>query len=1779
MLVQVTDVPDDSEVRCDFVKSRNDWGASVEFAEDEADSDRTFAKTFAVSDDEQSIGVRLGVAAGPWNSTSKFGVTGTEATGRKLKSGGQLSIVSSGAIPTDGGTMIVISHNDFEHNLRVVAIDKNGKLHDSTGRGGTSAGNIYQIKPMFPGLAPDDIDHFEFQTRDYEWVEINDLPLHPNDGDKTSAVVPERTLHFPGDRVMGVVYTRPAEGSDFGFRGNWYADWTQIGEARGEVEVPAGQHVRLDISHEASVDLTPLAQLAADDIDAIWLRGTDVTDDQLQHISHLSGLKHLDLEQCKITDAGAGHLVGLQQLERLDLSAFSVDREGFGVGDEAMTVVAQLPSLESIDLRLSKVTDEGLANLAKCLSLRNVGIEGTAVTDGGLEHLLKLPHLKWLSLGVYDEGTNITDEGLRTLAMMPQLEILNLSGTQITNEGLKHLAPLVNLERLDIDNTQITEEGFVHLANLKSLENLRFYKHLHSDVVTDVGAKHLSKVTSLKRISTDTVVTDAGVADLAKLPHLEELMLDGEGVTDESLVHIARIPNLKRLWFQSCNVSDRGLARLRNSQSLEYVLISDTQMTTTGLQHFMTMANLKILDLNLREDEAADWSTLKWFSQLDELRLSGPGIHNSDLTHIQGLTQLTGLVLDLEDPLDDEGMAALQPLTKLKNVRIDSSIVTDEGLKALSDKPDLEYLTISCLATDTGIHAFDGLQSLRHLQIASLFLTDGGLAALSERLPSLQTLNHYDYRLDHTDISASPHDAFFRRGEPEGRPPQDALERKAPPPLTVKNWLNIEGDSLSLDDLKGKVVLVQFWEERLGWSHIQMPIVHELYDEFHDQGLEIIGLHSPASANDLQFAIDKHGIQWPVCTDINDQTANAWQVKHHCGHYLLDRNGTLRYADIFPGHLDDAVKALLAENRTPPADDEATPPTENTPSPDEDTTAEDTVDMRVVVARHVMLLEGKEIITWEQLEAKIAALPDPSLAHPHLYVTRGATEAGKYDPSKEQMWRLHREYKLTGHSEGSLWPRTDWRYDSIETAEDLIPDEALRIDGTIVDSDGNPVEGAEVILVTPVDESISYKSYHIALVEGRVRNTLEHVLTHSDRDGQFAYYPPKETPYYVLALHPEHGIALMNDQTFAEKQELSLLDWSGLVVGLSEESEKQQADLRTRVKEYGGRPEIEFNQYWSDLKKTDPTLEFGFSHIPPIWETSVSRSFENPDGGSTGVSGASVGLLPGETRRLDLGPITEQQREHLKSIRTLMERREKPVEEPQDETSQTNEPWKVRLKAIDQATGEALPNATFEVGRLYEESEKNTRTDYSADDDGTFVAEFETRTPEVCVLSCRAEGYTPVHGRWVSPELSEEGEPLPEELTFPLQRGITVGGIVLNEDEEPVSGATVKFSSSNFGVESGAKLVQAVEFNEFVTDEQGRWSCDYAPAEMTDASITVNHEDSSADDTNYGIGKRVDELKLQQLVYYLRRPRKVYGQVTGPDGEPIEDALITVGVYPEQDDPTFRTDAQGHYSIEGLLIDRITVIKPEFAPAEHIFSDWPDHPFEREIEGADAEGELNIQLQPGVTVEIHVTDKDGKSLENAKVTPKYWETGSEFRGNRFFYTKLGEGFLTETTDQDGRWRWTWAPRGDVLKFVVSHSGYVTVHNVPFTADKTRQTFTVKLDPDPSQPHILVGWVVDSLTRRPIKDFVVQRGRTTGPGRRPANPNLNPERYGNGDVFWPPGSRIPGKDGRFLTNITVPFEEGKYVYRVLADGYETAMSEPVMNNDGVPVLTFQLSRTQ
>jgi hypothetical protein len=145
---------------------------------------------------------------------------------------------------------------------------------------------------------------------------------------------------------------------------------------------------------------------------------------------------------------------------------------------------------------------------------------------------------------------------------------------------------------------------------------------------------------------------------------------------------------------------------------------------------------------------------------------------------------------------------------------------------------------------------------------------------------------------------------------------------------------------------------------------------------------------------------------------------------------------------------------------------------------------------------------------------------------------------------------------------------------------------------------------------------------------------------------------------------------MMADTSFTGEHKLQLLEWAALVSKLdAEPGSKQSASLRTQIRGENDYPEVVFTQYWNDRKDADSSSGFGYTQVPPIHETSISRDFAESDGGSVGLSAASVSLLPGEARTIALGPLSEKQREWLKWNREEFQKRGKNPPQPAKEKS------------------------------------------------------------------------------------------------------------------------------------------------------------------------------------------------------------------------------------------------------------------------------------------------------------------------------------------------------------------------------------------------------------------------------------------------------------------------------------------------------------------------------
>jgi len=144
-----------------------------------------------------------------------------------------------------------------------------------------------------------------------------------------------------------------------------------------------------------------------------------------------------------------------------------------------------------------------------------------------------------------------------------------------------------------------------------------------------------------------------------------------------------------------------------------------------------------------------------------------------------------------------------------------------------------------------------------------------------------------------------------------------AAQTQAPNFVRFGNWFN--SPPLTIGGLRGKVVLVNFWTYGCVNCVNTLPHVTELYAKYKDQGLVVVGIHTPEfpferSAGNVQAALKRHGITYPVAQDNDSQTWNAYSNRYWPAQYIVDRGGHIVYQHDGEGQyeqIDRTIKSLL----------------------------------------------------------------------------------------------------------------------------------------------------------------------------------------------------------------------------------------------------------------------------------------------------------------------------------------------------------------------------------------------------------------------------------------------------------------------------------------------------------------------------------------------------------------------------------------------------------------------------------------------------------------------------------------------------------------------------------------------------------------------------------------------------------------------------------------------------------------------------------------------------
>lgn len=128
------------------------------------------------------------------------------------------------------------------------------------------------------------------------------------------------------------------------------------------------------------------------------------------------------------------------------------------------------------------------------------------------------------------------------------------------------------------------------------------------------------------------------------------------------------------------------------------------------------------------------------------------------------------------------------------------------------------------------------------------------------------------------------------------------------PPLTgISAWIN--SPPLTLEQLKGQVVLIDFWAYSCINCIRTFPVLRAWHDRYHDKGLVIIGVHSPEfdferDINNVKNAVEKDKLKFPVAVDNQFATWTAYHNAYWPADYLIDKNGQVVYQHFGEGKYD-----------------------------------------------------------------------------------------------------------------------------------------------------------------------------------------------------------------------------------------------------------------------------------------------------------------------------------------------------------------------------------------------------------------------------------------------------------------------------------------------------------------------------------------------------------------------------------------------------------------------------------------------------------------------------------------------------------------------------------------------------------------------------------------------------------------------------------------------------------------------------------------------------------
>lgn len=450
------------------------------------------------------------------------------------------------------------------------------------------------------------------------------------------------------------------------------------------------------------------------------------------------------------------------------------------------------------------------------------------------------------------------------------------------------------------------------------------------------------------------------------------------------------------------------------------------------------------------------------------------------------------------------------------------------------------------------------------------------------------------------------------------------------------------------------------------------------------------------------------------------------------------------------------------------------------------------------------------------------------------------------------------------------------------------------------------------------------------------------------------------------------------------------------------------------------------------------------------------------------------------------------------------------------------------LKIVSQETGRPVAGAQVKA-RLY--GEKEIKAEGVANQFGRYDFRHDKTKFMWLQMTVESEGFVPTKIRY---DNESETLKLPLNYTLVLEKGTSIGGVIVDENNLPIQGASVSLLVPR-DLQQEQPTVGASIWDYVVkTDKEGQWRCDIMPSKLDDVWIRLSHPEY-IDDNTYGATPKpsMESLRAMTGVMVMKKGLTVSGIVMDTDGKPVFDAFVAQGSdrngshYPDT-----RTDKQGRFSFSnaqpGEMILTVTArgMAPDLKP----------------IEVRPELGEIVFHLEPGSIISGRVIDSEGNPIPGAFVAADTW------RGHRSNHWRVN-------TDENGYFQWNEAPKDEVL-FDFGKQNYMYVRNEPLTPLSDGRQWEVIM----YRPLEVSGTVLDAQTGQPVQSFNLVQGYKSAD---------------EGEVWWSTGDTKIFRNGTYRRTYNEPHYG--YALKVEADGYLPSVSRVFIAEEETVVLNFALQK--